>query len=110
MKVAQLGKQQGQTIHAPDDQVAHHTCIAIIGKWPGTEREQQLVVFNKVTFPCNPDSGNFIAVVGVVGGSQIMKLPRPDGTTATYRITYRNLSAQQTSGDLIGMIKTFETR
>lgn len=77
---------------------------------PGTEKEQQIVAYSGVSFPCNPDSTNFEVVVGLVGGSNLMKLPRPGGSTATYKITYRNFSAQQSSGDLISMIKTFETR
>lgn len=77
---------------------------------PGSERDQQLIVYNNVTFPCNPDSTNYEAVVGLVGGNNLMTLPRPDGTTAKYRITYRNFSAQQTSGDFVSMIRTFETR
>jgi hypothetical protein len=77
---------------------------------PGTEREQQLLIYSKVTFPCNPDSNSYEAVVGLVGGTNLMKLPRPDGSFATYKIIYRNLSAQQVAGDFVSMIKTFETR
>lgn len=77
---------------------------------PGTEKEQQLVIHSRVTFPCNPDSVSFQVVVGLVGGSELMPLPRPDGSKATYRISYRNLSAQQTAGDIVNIIKTFETR
>lgn len=77
---------------------------------PGTEKQQQLVVHSRVTFPCNPDSVSFQVVVGLVGGNEMMVLPRPNGTTATYKIGYRNLSAQQTAGDLVNIISTFETR
>jgi hypothetical protein len=77
---------------------------------PGTEKQQQLVVHSRVTFPCNPDSVSFQVVVGLVGGNEIMTLPRPNDTKATYKIIYRNLSAQQTAGDLVNIISTFETR
>lgn len=88
------------------DELAH--CKKLVKS--GNTKEQQLVVFNNVTFPCNPDSVRFEVVVGIVGGTNAMKLPRPDGSTAVYKITYKNLSAQQTAGDLVSIIKTFETR
>jgi hypothetical protein len=39
-----------------------------------------------------------------------MQLPRPDGSKATYSITYKNLTAQPTAGDFDNIVETFETR
>lgn len=77
---------------------------------PGTEKTQQILVMEKVSFPCNPDFTGYEAVVGLVNGSNIMHLPRPDGTKAFYKILYRNVSATPNSRDIISIIKTFETR
>jgi len=77
---------------------------------PGTEKTQQIVKMNQVTFACNPDSTNFVVVVGLVGASTDMSLTRPDGTRAVYRMTYRNVSAQPTARDVDNIVSTFETR
>lgn len=77
---------------------------------PGTEGRQQIAVFNKVSFACAGDSRSYIVVVGLVGGNTNMQLPRPDGSTATYKITYKNLTVSQSPRDLKGIIETFETR
>lgn len=77
---------------------------------PGTEKTQQMVVLDKVNLPCNPDYTGYEVVVGLVGGSHIMMLPRPSADPAPYKITYRNVSATPSSRDIISIIKTFETR
>lgn len=77
---------------------------------PGTEKQQQLVVMNKVTFPCNPDFTGYEIVLGLVGGTNIMMLQRPTGETAPYKIVYRNVSATPNSRDIMGIIRSFETR
>jgi hypothetical protein len=66
--------------------------------------------YKNVKFNCNPQSSNYIGVVGLVGGTSSMQLPRPDGSKATYSITYKNLTAQPTAGDFDNIVETFETR
>ena len=94
------------TLNVADDKLIH--CKKIVK--PGTEKDQQYVNYSQTTFPCNPDSTSYQVVVALAGGNNIMKLPRPDGSVASYKISYRNLSAQETPGDLVCMIKTFTTR
>lgn len=91
----------------PQGEVSEH-CKKYV-KPPGA-RNPQIVVFNKVSFACSPDSTRAIAVVGLVGGNTTMKLPRPDGTTASYNITYNNLTAVPSFRDLKNIVETFETR
>lgn len=76
----------------------------------GTEKTNQLITVNKVTFPCNPDFTGYEAVVGLVNGTNIMSLPRPNGANAYYKITYRNVSANAGPRDVIGIVRSFETR
>lgn len=75
-----------------------------------TNKTQQFIKINQVTFACNPDSTNFIVVVGVVGGSEGVTMTRLDGSKANYRMTYRNVTAQPNARDLDDMLKTFEAR
>lgn len=77
---------------------------------PGGIRNPSVITYKEVKFSCNPDTTNYIAVVGLVGGTDTMVLNRPSGGTATYNIMYRNLTAQPTGGDMDNIIKTFETR
>lgn len=76
----------------------------------GSEKTAQSVKVNQVTFNCNPDSTNYEVVVGVIGGTDNIVLRRLDGSTATYRMTYRNLMAQPSARDLDDIIETFEAR
>lgn len=73
-------------------------------------RNPQIVKMNQVSFACNPDSGSYTVVIGLVGGTNDMQLIRPDGTKASYRLRYQNVTAQPNSRDIINMIETFETR
>jgi hypothetical protein len=73
-------------------------------------KNQAFVIMSKVNFPCNPDSTAYEVVVGLVNGSNIMLLSRPDGSKATYKVTYRDVSANPTARDLLKIIGTFETR
>lgn len=70
----------------------------------------KIVTMDRVTFPCSPDSRGYVVVVGLVNGTNIMTLPRPDGSVRVYKITYRNLMANPSSQDLLNILKTFETR
>lgn len=75
-----------------------------------TDHTQQIVKISQVSFACNPDSTNYIVVIGVIGGTNVITLPRLNGTTATYKLTYKNVSAQPNARDLDDMVETFEAR
>ncbi len=75
-----------------------------------TNRTIQMVIMDKVSFPCSPTGTNYVVSVGLVGGSYIMPLSRPSGGTANYTITYKNITAIPTSRDFVNIIETFETR
>lgn len=75
-----------------------------------TALDAKLVTMDRVTFPCNPGSQTYEIVVGVVGGSNIMTLPRPDGSVATYKIHYRNLTFSPNPQDFLAIMKSFETK
>lgn len=91
----------------PTGPISPH-CSEIIK--PATARNQLIVTYKTVKFGCNPQASNYYAVVGLAGGTDTMPLKRPSGTTATYNITYKNLTAQPTAGDFDNIIETFETR
>ncbi len=93
---------------APDSAGASEHCKKYVK--PGTEGTPQIVTFKKVSFACAGDNTAYVAVVGLVGGGTTMQLPRPDGSTATYKITYKNLTFGQTAGDFDNIVGTFETR
>lgn len=76
----------------------------------GANNNQQITTFKTVSFACNPDGTQYVVAVGLKGGNTLMTLPRPNGSTATYKITYMNLSASQTIRDAENIIETFETR
>lgn len=69
-----------------------------------------ITTYKNVTFSCNPNTSNYYAVAGLVGGTSDMTLPRPDGSKAVYNISYKNLKAQATDGDFDNIVETFETR
>ncbi len=77
---------------------------------PGGGRNPQIVTQHQVTFACNPDSPLYGVVVGLIGGSDIIPITRPDGTKVNYKITYKNLTALPNSRDLRNIIETFEAR
>ena len=68
------------------------------------------VTQKQVSFICNPDAVLYEVKLGVVGGSTQMQLPRPDGSRATYAITYRNLKFTPDDSVLRNIIDTFQTR
>lgn len=75
----------------------------------GTEHTQQTVKMSQVTFACNPDSVSYLVVVGVIGGGTAINMPRLDGSSLAYRISYRNVTATPNSRDLDDMLKTFQS-
>jgi hypothetical protein len=91
----------------PSGSISPH-CKEVIK--PSKSIHPLISTYKNVRFSCNPTTSNYIAVVGLVGGNESMVLPRPSGDMATYNITYKNLTAQPTTGDLDNIIETFETR
>ena len=83
-------------------------CKVLLPK--GTPNLGLIVTQKQVTFPCSPDSVLYEAKLGVVGGTTKMQMPRPDGTRATYVITYRNLKFTPDDSMLRNIVETFQTR
>ena len=75
-----------------------------------TDHTAQIIKVNQVSFACNPDSNNFIVTIGIIGGGETISLRRVDGSNATYRMLYRNVTAQPNARDLDDMLRTFEAR
>ena len=57
---------------------------------------------------CVPDSPQFSAVVGQVGGDYNLRLRRSDGETAQYIIIYRNLTVDPDPAPFVRIMKTFK--
>lgn len=68
------------------------------------------VTQRKVTFICTPDAIVYQVEVGLIGGSTNMLLTRPDGSKASYSITYRDLTFNSSDADLRNIVQTFQTR
>ncbi len=79
-------------------------------KAAGSQKSPLMVTMQKVSFPCTPDTTIYKAVVGLVGGGNVMTLTRPSGKTAPYKIQYHNMTANPGPGDFVDIIETFETR
>ncbi len=75
----------------------------------GSSRVPLNLTYKQVLFPCNPDAGGYIVVVGAVGGGIEMSLPRPNSLKTSYTIMYKNLKANPNSNDIDDIIKTFQT-
>ena len=76
----------------------------------GTDHTPQMIKINQVTFACNPDSTSYIVTIGVIGAGESIMLRRVDGSNATYRMMYKNVTAQPNARDLDDMLRTFEAR
>lgn len=77
---------------------------------PAKPVDPLIVSYQGVKFGCNPTASNYFVVIGLIGGTNSMSLQRPNGSRATYNITYKNVTSQSSSGDIVNIIKTFETR
>jgi hypothetical protein len=71
-------------------------------------RKQQIVKYREVEFQCNPDSTSFLVVVGVIGDDEVIELGLEDGSTRTYKITYRDSTFSPNGGPLDNIINTFQ--
>ena len=71
------------------------------------DRKQQIVEYEKMTFPCNPDASAFAVLVGQSGGRHYLEKPTFDGIR-TYKIAYRDSTFSPAGRDLPGIVKTFQ--
>lgn len=65
---------------------------------------------DNVKFRCDADSTNYTVLVGKAGGSTVLNLLRPDGTTANYAILYSNLKATPDAAQISQIADSFQTR
>ena len=68
------------------------------------------VTQKQVKFLCTPDAVLYQVQVGVIGGGTSMKITRPDGSKASYSITYRNLRFTPDDNMLRQLIDGFQAR
>lgn len=69
-----------------------------------------LVKQRQVSFVCTPDAILYQAIVGVIGGGTSIQIPRPNGGSANYTITYRDLTITPTDAPLKGIVSSFQSR
>lgn len=77
---------------------------------PNNKQTSVMVTFSDVRFLCHPDSNNYMVTVGLKNGEAPMKLKRAAGSTATYGIIYRNVTANPDAYELQHILNTFQTR
>ena len=82
-------------------------CIGAAG---GSRIDSPEVILERVKFRCAADSTNYTVMVGLVGGSTILKLNRPDDTTASYTLYYRGLKATHDGSEITHIAEGFQTR
>jgi hypothetical protein len=90
-----------------DQGVGEHCNIALPKDVPKIPTR---VKHKNVSFICSVDAVLYQVKVGLTGGTTDMQLPRPDGTRATYSITYRNLKFSPDDNTVKNIINTFQTR
>jgi hypothetical protein len=69
----------------------------------------QILTLDEVTFPCHPNGGLYEVVAGEMGGTEDLTISRPDGTTATYNIYYRDVTVKSDPEFFRGIIESFRT-
>jgi hypothetical protein len=62
----------------------------------------------EVTFTCWVDNENFIAALGVRGGTTALQLRRKNGEISTYRVVYSNTAFTPSRGSLSEVMRTFQ--
>jgi hypothetical protein len=63
-----------------------------------------------VKFLCDVDGTSYSVVVGLENNTQIMNLPRQDGTNADYIIYFRDLRFSANPQEFVDIVDTFEVR
>jgi len=75
-----------------------------------TKRDPVRLTYKDVTFLCNVDGTEFTAQAGAINGSEVIKMNRPDGSTATYTIVFRDLTISPNFQFFQNILSTFMTR
>jgi hypothetical protein len=91
----------------PDTTIGQHCNKKASGK---DRVGEQVFKFKNITFPCDNDATWFTVLVGLDGGTTVMKLKRPDGSTATYTIHYLGSTAYPTESDVVEVVRKFKVR
>lgn len=86
--------------------VSEH-CIKAAG---GSKAAPVEVVVEQVKMPCKSDTTNYTVLLGLIHGSTVMNLSRPDGSKKDYTISYADLRATYDPTELIQIIDGFQTR
>lgn len=76
----------------------------------GNKDREQVMNLKGVTFMCDADDTIYDVLVGKVKGTPFMDLIRPDGSTARYVISYRDLTASPSGRELREIVRSFQTR
>lgn len=76
----------------------------------GQKDRAQVITYKDVTFLCDADDTIYDVLVGNAGGTPLMDLIRPDGSTASYVIQYRDLTAEPSGRELKEIVRSFQTR
>lgn len=82
-------------------------CLKAAGASTATDRE---ITLDNVRMLCNSDSTNYTVMIGHAGGSTVLNLLRPDGTSAKYSILYNNLKATPDASQIIQIASSFQAR
>lgn len=70
----------------------------------------QSYTYERVSFLCNYDATDYIAIVGKRGTTVPLELKRPDGSTAKYSIIYRNSKATPDDTTIRQIMSSFQAR
>ncbi len=70
----------------------------------------KVISLQGVSFLCDPNDSSYKVIAGLQGGTSVLRLPRPDKTTATYTLLYKNITAQPEGSQLEQLIESFQPR
>lgn len=70
-------------------------------------REQQFIEYKQVTFPCDPNGGQFVVLVGQIGGKHYIEKETETGMR-TYKIIYRDSTFSPSGKPLGNIINSFQ--
>lgn len=78
---------------------------------PASQRSEiKSVTQNQITYRCQTESPLYTSFVGFAGGGSVMKLTRPDGSTANYTIKFADVTAYPDDVQLQDIVNSFQTR
>lgn len=77
---------------------------------PKAPKSIKVVALDNVSFLCNPHDSAYTVILGVQEAGTELKLPRPDKSTATFVIVYKNLTALPEGSQIEQITETFQTR